>query len=413
MARLLKVVEGLSFPPIEWGVGDVVLWGGNSENDGIEVTFPLSMGKTAMYRALVRLAMMKQASEVYVDADGYAHDNEGNSWYVGREYAGETFAGGRLPRAILPKSTPRYESRTDRPTEQLSEVAHLLGDAKGAAFLRDMAGKLGRGYALSPKQEQYLNALHSRYAPKLPMIEELRRKAQAEQEAERHKKEEEERRRKEEVHELEALGREFRREGWVPSDGFFAGPGKWTYQEPPYEASLYVRLTQYDNIEGWTLYVQKNGESIYRGPSIFKDLEAAKNTAHRVIEKDKQAEKAKAAPPDPAPKPVSHPPAGAGNEMLDKVRRLGEAATAAGNKFMMDFADSIARQMGRGKTWETLSDKQKVVLERGFRQFKIASGVDKLDRGESFTERKWQSLSGALWQSKLSARVVTRFLSTE
>ena len=35
--------------------------------------------------------------EVYVDEKGYAHDDEGNSWYVGKGYGGGTYAGTRAP----------------------------------------------------------------------------------------------------------------------------------------------------------------------------------------------------------------------------------------------------------------------------------------------------------------------------
>lgn len=45
------------FTPVEWGVGEIILWGGNSGDDGLTVTFPLSMQMTreAVYRSVVRL----------------------------------------------------------------------------------------------------------------------------------------------------------------------------------------------------------------------------------------------------------------------------------------------------------------------------------------------------------------------
>jgi 2'-5' RNA ligase len=43
-------------PPVEWGVGEIVLWGGDAGDDKLAVTFPLSMGLTreAVYRAAVK-----------------------------------------------------------------------------------------------------------------------------------------------------------------------------------------------------------------------------------------------------------------------------------------------------------------------------------------------------------------------
>lgn len=56
-------------PSIEWGVADVVLWGGDEGDQRFSANFPLSIGKTAsmtdvVYRALVRLAAWKQSCGV-------------------------------------------------------------------------------------------------------------------------------------------------------------------------------------------------------------------------------------------------------------------------------------------------------------------------------------------------------------
>jgi 2'-5' RNA ligase len=57
-------------PSIEWGVADIVLWGGDEGDLRFSANFPLSIGKTAglktasvddvVYRAFVRLAMHRQ-----------------------------------------------------------------------------------------------------------------------------------------------------------------------------------------------------------------------------------------------------------------------------------------------------------------------------------------------------------------
>ena len=49
----------LTIPTIEWGVGEVILWGGDSGDDRLVTTFPFALAptmKAALYRALVRVA---------------------------------------------------------------------------------------------------------------------------------------------------------------------------------------------------------------------------------------------------------------------------------------------------------------------------------------------------------------------
>jgi len=51
------------FSPIEWGVGELVLWGGDQGDERLSATFPfaLTLSKAAMYRAFVRMARSKRA----------------------------------------------------------------------------------------------------------------------------------------------------------------------------------------------------------------------------------------------------------------------------------------------------------------------------------------------------------------
>jgi 2'-5' RNA ligase len=48
----------LQFPTVEWGAHELVLWGGDSGDNRLIVTFPLSIAttKTAMHKAFVQLA---------------------------------------------------------------------------------------------------------------------------------------------------------------------------------------------------------------------------------------------------------------------------------------------------------------------------------------------------------------------
>ncbi len=56
-----KKAEGLdlTIPVIEWGVGEIVLWGGDNGDERIVVTFPFALPPTreAVYRAMVRATL--------------------------------------------------------------------------------------------------------------------------------------------------------------------------------------------------------------------------------------------------------------------------------------------------------------------------------------------------------------------
>jgi 2'-5' RNA ligase len=51
-------------PVVEWGVGEIILWGGDQQDDRLVVTFPFNLapGRSAAYRALVKLAAMQSVS---------------------------------------------------------------------------------------------------------------------------------------------------------------------------------------------------------------------------------------------------------------------------------------------------------------------------------------------------------------
>lgn len=54
----------ISIPQVEWGVGELVLWGGDSGDTKLVVTFPLSlaMTKQALDRAFVQLASHRRST---------------------------------------------------------------------------------------------------------------------------------------------------------------------------------------------------------------------------------------------------------------------------------------------------------------------------------------------------------------
>lgn len=59
-----KAPPDQKLPSLEWGVGEMVLWGGDSGDDKLTVTFPFPFGsapsKSASYRALVQMATFEQ-----------------------------------------------------------------------------------------------------------------------------------------------------------------------------------------------------------------------------------------------------------------------------------------------------------------------------------------------------------------
>lgn len=56
-----------NIPQLEWGVGEMVLWGGDAGDEKLSVTFPfdLALSKKAAYRAFVRLAAKETSTERY------------------------------------------------------------------------------------------------------------------------------------------------------------------------------------------------------------------------------------------------------------------------------------------------------------------------------------------------------------
>lgn len=57
-----KAPPDQKLPPLEWGAGEMVLWGGDSGDDKLTVTFPFALApsKSASYRALVQMATFEQ-----------------------------------------------------------------------------------------------------------------------------------------------------------------------------------------------------------------------------------------------------------------------------------------------------------------------------------------------------------------
>ena len=129
-----------------------------------------------------------------------------------------------------------------------------------------------------------------------------------------------------------------------------------------------------------------------------------------------------AEPKPSAPSPGTSTPVGEQGEILDKVRRLGEAAAAANNQWMSDFSKSIAAQLAAGRA---LSEKQQAVLERGFKQFRVAAGNVAAGNVADLEDACWEGYEAVGMKEKggklvpncvpvktaSPARVAARFLS--
>jgi len=86
--------------------------------------------------------------EKYVDDDGNAHDDEGNTWHVGKRYAGafnREVPGPRVER----EPSPRVESDPARVAALEKAVA-----ARGGDFLRSILSQVRDGRVLSDAQKK-------------------------------------------------------------------------------------------------------------------------------------------------------------------------------------------------------------------------------------------------------------------
>ncbi len=263
----------------------------------------------------------------------------------------------------------RYKAPTsDAALERLADVADLLRDSKGASFLRQMSQSR---YSPTEKQVAYLNILKKKYEPKLPMLDELREKAKSDREEAEKARLEVERQKAQEEKELADLGRQVGRQGWVEGRGW--EDMGFTYEAAPYAAKISPNVDNYDIVTDWILRVRKDDKEIFyrvypasrgRQAEVAEDVIAA---AMGIIERDKRQSERSAPAPTPAAPSMS---SGDRNEMLDKVKRLSEAAVAASDEWVANFTKSIAFQLSKGKT---LSEKQVAVLDKNFKKYRVAS----------------------------------------
>ena len=130
-----------------------------------------------------KLAMELTASEVSVDSKGYAHDDEGNSWFVGPQYAGWFGNAGQAARAL--PSPPREDRYPSRPRKQrlpamdrkeqkeftetaIKLIVALVGkdDRRGVKFVKDIRYKS----ELTAKQKSYFDSLVTHHQRTIQML---------------------------------------------------------------------------------------------------------------------------------------------------------------------------------------------------------------------------------------------------
>lgn len=96
----------------------------------------------------------KTASEIFVDNFGVAHDDEGNSWFVGRQHAGTYPGTGWLPFPLSEVDDDRSGSRyRPRPVNQNQlKALQELSAKKPGDFVKSLTSQVANGYPLSRKQ---------------------------------------------------------------------------------------------------------------------------------------------------------------------------------------------------------------------------------------------------------------------
>jgi hypothetical protein len=107
--------------------------------------------------------------EIYVDDQGYAHDDEGNSWHIGRQYSGGTYGLRELPRGGRPGASRSRRSTMAYPHGTSNELINVIGRAieevpstKAKEFLSSVLSQYRRKGSLSEKQKAVVEKIFVR-----------------------------------------------------------------------------------------------------------------------------------------------------------------------------------------------------------------------------------------------------------
>jgi hypothetical protein len=84
--------------------------------------------------------------EVYVDHQGWAHDDEGNRWFVGTGYVGQTLPTTSLPAHVAPGFKSSFKSRSRDTTQSFDLYSTLRKDPENEDLkkLRDVFEETGK-----------------------------------------------------------------------------------------------------------------------------------------------------------------------------------------------------------------------------------------------------------------------------
>ena len=99
-----------------------------------------------------QLAHALVESEVFVDEDGYAHDDEGNRWFVGKSVTPGTYRARDLPPPAAPRGKPG-QPQVDN-TKRIEAFQKLPAHARDGSFGSSILQQLRAGKALSDAQRK-------------------------------------------------------------------------------------------------------------------------------------------------------------------------------------------------------------------------------------------------------------------
>ena len=115
-------------------------------------------------KTLVHETMRKcflNESEIYVDERGYAHDDEGNTWFVGRGESGGLYKASQYNRRNVQRDVSNTDRQTGPVAASVSPGAKEVLDAiltkkPNDSFVISVKDQISRGRALSPKQKDVI-----------------------------------------------------------------------------------------------------------------------------------------------------------------------------------------------------------------------------------------------------------------
>lgn len=117
--------KDVPFTPVEWGVHEIVLWGGDDADDRVVMTIPLSLGsrgqgaanqKKAAFEAFVRIAMIRDASSG-VGSDAKVPSKKAGSIEVGGADPLRPKRLSIVEKVLLRYATKRVEGGLTEPTD--------------------------------------------------------------------------------------------------------------------------------------------------------------------------------------------------------------------------------------------------------------------------------------------------------